>query len=59
MSLSMLRIVENGVARVVTTGSEAIRGPENIYYIFSLVFTFPQERFLARGAFSASSLHTR
>ena len=48
-----------GVARVVTRGPEAIRGPANIYYTFFLVFTFPQERFLARGAFSASFLHTR
>ena len=45
MSLSILRIVENGggVARVVTGGPEAIRGPANIYYSFFFVFTFPQD----------------
>ena len=62
MSLSMLRIVENGdgVARVVTRGPEAIRGPANTYYLFFLCLHFSSGTFLgSRGAFSASSLHTR
>ena len=58
MSLSMLRIVKNGegVARVVTRGPQTIRGPANIYHLFFFVFTFPQERFLARGGGGILSL---
>ena len=58
----MFRIVENGggVARVVTRGPETIRGPANIYCLFFFVFTFTQERFLARGGgHSQLRLYTR
>ena len=50
---------ECGVAKVVMRGPEAIRGPANIYHVFFFVFSFPQERFLACGAFSSSFLHMR
>ena len=45
-----------GVARVVTRGPEAIRGPANLYYLFFLYLHFSSGTFLgSRGAFSASS----
>ena len=47
-----------GVARVVTRGPEAIRGPANTHYLFCFVFTFPQERFMARGGHSQLRLYT-
>ena len=36
-------------------GARGHKGPGIYIVSFSLVFTFPQERLLARGAFSASS----
>ena len=60
MSLSMLRIIENGggVARVVTRGPKATRGPANIYHIFFPCLHFSSGTFLgSRGILSFVFTH--